>query len=159
MYLFFKIKISHSIFYTNEPDFVIDNYKIKRKKRKAVRVKTIQNDFDSYAQDACTEGFSFIKNNCWEPNKCVELDHEIKSSCQKFMFEELKSIWRELPPLIFKKAAIFILLQNFLQPVIENFILLDRIVYLKEKGLINTTCKKIVSNTISPRCLALFAHK
>ncbi|CAH2056586.1 unnamed protein product, partial [Iphiclides podalirius] len=42
------------------------NYKIKRKKRKAVRVKTIQNDFDSYVQDACTEGFSFIKDTCWE---------------------------------------------------------------------------------------------
>ncbi|CAK1593565.1 unnamed protein product [Parnassius mnemosyne] len=138
------------------------NYKLKRKKRKAVKVKTIQNDFESYAQDACTEGFLFI--NVSSPNKSDtnisnEASHQIKSFNQKIVFEELMSIWRELSQTTFKKAAIFILLQNYLQPLIENFILLDRIVYLREKGLLNTACKKIVNERISPRCLALFAHK
>ncbi|XP_068622047.1 methyltransferase-like protein 25B [Battus philenor] len=135
------------------------HYKIKRKKRKAVKVRTIENNFKSYAYDACTEGFLFINNDPTELNECIDFKHKNKSSGHKVIFEELKLIWREIPPLTFKKAAIFILLQNYLQPVIENFILLDRIVYFREKGLLNISCKKIVNDKISPRCLALFAHK
>ncbi|KPJ10607.1 Uncharacterized protein C12orf26-like [Papilio machaon] len=134
------------------------NYKIKRKKRKAVRVKTILNNFESYAQDACTEGFLFMQENL-EIDKFNESIIYNKPFDAKVAVEELNSIWHDLSPVTFKKAAIFILLQNQLQPIIENFILLDRIVYLKENGLLNTTCRKIVNANISPRCLALYAHK
>ncbi|KPI96698.1 Uncharacterized protein C12orf26-like [Papilio xuthus] len=134
------------------------NYTIKRKKRKAVRVKTIHDNFESYAQDACTEGFLFVQENL-EIDNLIESNFNNKSFDAKVAVEELNSIWNDLPPETFKKAATFILLQNQLQPIIENFILLDRIVYLKENGLLNTTCRKIVNANISPRCLALFAHK
>lgn len=136
-----------------------DNYKIKRKKRKAVRVKTVQNNFESYAKDACTDGFLFIEENLEIDNFNESSIFYNKSFNAKAAVEELITIWRDLPPVTFKKAAIFISLQNHLQPIIENFILLDRIVYLRENGLLNTTCRKIVNANISPRCLALFAHK
>lgn len=78
----------------------------------------------------------------------------------EFNREELSTIWREISnDVTLKKAGIFILLQNYLQPVIENFVLYDRIMYLKENGLENCSFKKIFDSKISPRCSALVAIK
>lgn len=97
-------------------------------------------------------GFTLIEN---QPSANVQNDQVTKS----FDSEELNSLWRGLSSSIFKKAAIFVLLQNNLQPVIENFILYDRIIYLRENGLNNCRFKKIFDANISPRCLALLAYK
>lgn len=126
-----------------------DNCKIKRNKRKAVRLKTMGNNFDYYIQDAIL-GFNLIKN---ENNKDCEVNKI------NFDVEELVTIWRQIPQVTFKKAAIFIILQNYLQPIFENVVLYDRVVYLIEKGINNCQAKKIVSEKISPRCFALLAQK
>ncbi|CAH0717018.1 unnamed protein product, partial [Brenthis ino] len=126
------------------------NCKIKRNKRKAVRLKTMMlNNFEDYIQDAIL-GFKLINN---ETDKDSEVDKI------NFDVEELITIWRQIPQVTFKKAAIFILLQNYLQPVFENVVLYDRVVYLIEKGIDNCRVKKIVNEKISPRCFAILAQK
>lgn len=129
----------------------LDNCKLKRNKRKAVKTKSTNNDFLNYLQDAVI-GFTLIDNQ-------LSTSEQNEQHTTNFDSEELNSIWRGLSSSIFKKAAVFVLLQNYLQPVIENFILYDRLVYLKENGLNNCTFKKIFDANISPRCLALLAYK
>ncbi|XP_037295747.1 protein RRNAD1-like [Manduca sexta] len=123
--------------------------RLKRNKRKAVNVKSMDNNFESYIQDACTQGFTLIPNT-----PCVENDEQ-----PDFNFAELLAIWRQMSVMIFKKAAILIHLQNLLQPIFENFVLYDRITYLKENGVVNCTIRKIFDVNMSPRCLALIAYK
>ncbi|KAI8441294.1 hypothetical protein MSG28_014925 [Choristoneura fumiferana] len=136
--------------------YLRDNCKLKRNTRKAVKTKTMNRNFETYIQDACN-GFRLILNEpvCLENR---EDSSDIKFS--NFELDELRSIWQEIESsLVLKKAAIFILLQNYLQPVIENLILYDRLVYLREKGLKNCKLKKVVNERISPRCMALLAYK
>ncbi|CAH2083897.1 unnamed protein product [Euphydryas editha] len=123
------------------------NCRLKRNKRKTVRLKSIGNNFEEYVQDAII-GYTLIKNEIAEENKRQEFDKEY-----------LYSIWRKIPQETFNKTAIFILLQNDLQPMFENFVLYDRLLYLQEKGIRNCKFKKIVNEKISPRCLALLAQK
>ncbi|XP_026488737.2 uncharacterized protein LOC113395349 [Vanessa tameamea] len=123
------------------------NCQLKRNKRKAVRLKSIGNNFEEYIHDAIA-GYRLICNNTDNSKNSTFLDTE-----------QLSRIWREIHPLTFKKAAIFIFLQNVLQPVCENFILYDRLFYLQEKGIKNCKFKKIANENISPRCLALLAQK
>ncbi|CAG9573618.1 unnamed protein product [Danaus chrysippus] len=124
-----------------------NNLILKRTKRKAVRLKSVKNNFEDYVQDALT-GYQLIRGNGSNNTENINFD-----------VEEIISIWRELPELTFKKAAIFVLLQNYLQPVFENFILYDRLIYLQERGILSCKYKKIVDNNISPRCLALIVKK
>lgn len=112
-----------------------------------MRLKSIQNNFEEYIEDAIL-GYTLIKNEIAE-----------KNTSEVFNKEHLYNIWREIPQVTFKKAAIFILIQNDLQPVFENFVLYDRLLYLQEKGVRNCKFKKIVNENISPRCLALIAQK
>uniref|UniRef100_A0A1E1WKS0 Methyltransferase domain-containing protein n=1 Tax=Pectinophora gossypiella TaxID=13191 RepID=A0A1E1WKS0_PECGO len=128
------------------------NFKLKRKKRKAVRIKTVLNDFSIYLQDA-KKGFALTPENLLSANAPKGENAE-----SDFDLEELHSIWRETQHLKVK-AAIFILLQNYLQPVIENFVLYDRVLYLQEKGIEKSRFKKIFDEKISPRCLALISVK
>lgn len=51
-----------------------------------------------------------------------------------------------------------IVLQNALQSMCENIVLLDRIEYLKEKGINGFVCK-VTDDVISPRCFAIVATK
>ena len=127
-----------------------DNCRIKRNKRKAVRLKTMENNFDDYIEDAKL-GFTLINNS---NDNLINEKKEIS-----FCTEELVEIWRQISEVMRKKAAVFILLQNYLQPVFENFVLFDRIVYLQEKGVNNCKFNKIVNENISPRNLALLAQK
>nr|XP_034838375.1 methyltransferase-like protein 25 [Maniola hyperantus] len=128
------------------------NCKLRRTKRKAVRLKTLENNFEAYVANAA-KGFKLIRNQN-EEKICATKDFE-----EKIDNEELFSIWRQITRVTFKKAAIFVLLQNCMQPVFENFVLYDRLVYLHENGIENCRFKKIVNETISPRCLALVACK
>lgn len=129
--------------------FLPDNYKLKRNRRKPVKTKTIDNNFDQYIQDSIDSGFTLTHG---EP-----LSENPKNPT--FNVEDLKSIWASIPSVTFRKAAIYILLQNYLQPLMENFVLYDRLVYIKENGLNNCSFKKILNEKVSPRCLALVAHK
>ncbi|KAM3955781.1 methyltransferase-like protein 25B [Aphomia sociella] len=132
------------------------NCKLKRNKRKAVKMKSVHNNFEIYIQDACVNGYTLISNTA--PTHDENTD-ENRESVRQFDMKELQYIWRQkCTALTFKKAAIFVLLQHHLQPVLENFILYDRLVYLKENGLNNCKYKKIFNEKISPRCLALL-HK
>lgn len=83
------------------------------------------------------------------------------SECKfKFNVEELKEMWTNICDLItIRKAAIFILIQRHLQPIFENFILFDRLMYLRENGFNQCYFKKIVDEKISPKCLALIIKK
>ncbi|XP_045782415.1 probable methyltransferase-like protein 25 isoform X2 [Maniola jurtina] len=128
------------------------NCKLKRTKRKAVRLKTLENNFEAYAVDA-VKGFKLIRN------VNGQTDEAAKDLEEKIDNEELFSIWRQMNQVTFKKAAIFVLLQNSMQPVFENLVLYDRLVYLHENGIENCTFNKIVNAKISPRCLALVACK
>ncbi|CAF4832499.1 unnamed protein product [Pieris macdunnoughi] len=121
------------------------NIILRRKKRKAVRFKTKQRDFNTYVKDAVESGFSFIFNEESERNT-PDLD-------------ELSLLWQQHSLITFKKAAIFIVLQNNLQQIFENFILYDRLLYLKENGITNCEFKRIVNEKLSPRCFALIAKK
>lgn len=111
----------------------------------------MENNFEIYIKDATTNGFTLIKN---EPNGNID-NIEIPTFC----LEELMTFWKQLTQLTFIKAGIFILLQNYLQPVIEYYVLLDRLVYLKEKGARHCELKRILNVKTSPRCLALLAYK
>lgn len=107
----------------------------------------MKNNFESYLHDACTDGFTLLPNESYPK----EVPH--------FDFEEIMSIWRQMSEVTHKKAGVYILLQEHLQPVFEKFILYDRIVYLREKGVGNCRIKKIFNERTSPRCIALLAHK
>lgn len=108
----------------------------------------MDNNFENYITDASSHGFRLIKNDpCGDLMK-VEFD-----------LEELRLLWRQIDEITTKKAGIFILLQNHLQPVVENLILFDRLMYLKENGIENRRYKKIFNEFLSPRCLALLASK
>ncbi|XP_050679207.1 methyltransferase-like protein 25B isoform X2 [Leptidea sinapis] len=131
--------------------FAVKNkFTLKRKKRKAVRLKTIDNNFECYVRNALN-GYSFVSNSGME-NMQAE-------GATIPNIEELSVIWRENTKSTFKKAAIFILLQNAMQPVFENFFLYDRLLYLHENNIRDCEFKKIVSHRISPRCLALIVRK
>lgn len=110
----------------------------------------MDNNFDAYIQDAATNGFTLIKNE-------FVLSDETEDP--RFDFEELKTLWNEVNQTKLKKAGIYITLQNHLQPVLENLVLYDRLVYLKENGVNNCSFKKILDAKTSPRCLALVAYK
>lgn len=130
--------------------YFTDNCKLKRKKRKAVKTKNMKNNFEAYIEDATTNGFTLIKNE--------SSDNENNVENPTFCLEELMALWNQLTQLTFKKAGTFIILQNYLQPVIENFVLYDRLVYLKEKGVRHCEFKRILNVKTSPRCLALLAY-
>ncbi|CAG4964178.1 unnamed protein product [Colias eurytheme] len=125
------------------------NCLLKRKKRKAVRLKSKHNDFDAYAEDAVDNGFFLIRNSQDEHDNTEPV----------FDPSELSKIWRHISEVTFKKTAIFIFLQNLMQPVFENFVLYDRLLYLKENGIEKCEIKRIVDECISPRCSALIAKK
>uniref|UniRef100_A0A2H1VDH6 SFRICE_005615 n=1 Tax=Spodoptera frugiperda TaxID=7108 RepID=A0A2H1VDH6_SPOFR len=127
------------------------NCKLKRKKRKAVKTKNMDKNFETYLQDAVANGFELIKKESSDDSNKVENP--------TFCVEEIMTLWNSMSKVTFKKAGIFILLQNYLQPVIENFVLYDRLVYLKEKGVKHCEFKKILNVNTSPRCLALLAYK
>lgn len=127
------------------------NCKLRRNKRKAVKTKTMDRNFETYIQDATTNGFTLLKNDSMLDSNMVENP--------QFCLSELTTFWNEIPEMTFKKAGVFILLQNYMQPVLENFVLYDRIVYLKENGVSNCEFKKILNVKTSPRCLALLAYK
>lgn len=132
---------------------------LKRRHRKAVKTKKIENDFESYINQAC-KGFELSCKYLLCSSK-IENTRPRKCECElKFDFEELRNLWREFSnECTFKKAAIFILIQLHLQPVFENFVLYDRLVYVKEQGLANCKIKKILNEAVSPRCFALLASK
>lgn len=119
-----------------------------------MKTKVLNNDFNGYIQDAA-HGFTLVNN--------VEINEEensTKIAKIEFDHEELSKIWRESSnEVTLKKAGIFILLQNYLQPVIENFVLYDRIMYMRENGVENCRFEKIFNSKLSPRCLALLAFK
>jgi len=48
-------------------------------------------------------------------------------------------------------------LRRALAPVVENLVLLDRLLFLKESGLVNSALVPLFDPAISPRCLGLFA--
>lgn len=110
----------------------------------------MDHNFEAYILDATTNGFTLIEH---EP-----LINADKVKNPTFDLEELMSLWRSTEMKL-KRAGIFILLQNYLQPVIENLVLFDRVMYLKENGVENCRFKKILNEKTSPRCLALIASK
>ncbi|KAG8224561.1 hypothetical protein J437_LFUL002165 [Ladona fulva] len=57
------------------------------------------------------------------------------------------------------KIKIFYLIRIFLAPVIESIILLDRLLYLLEKGINEAYLVRLFDPLISPRCFALVALK
>ncbi|KAH9632556.1 hypothetical protein HF086_012363 [Spodoptera exigua] len=101
------------------------NCKLKRKKRKAVKTKNMHNNFEIYLQDAIANGFDLIKKQSSNDSDKIEN--------ATFCVEEIMTIWNSMTSVTFKKAGIFILLQNYLQPVIENFVLYDRLIAIGVK--------------------------
>ncbi|CAG9794132.1 unnamed protein product [Diatraea saccharalis] len=130
---------------------------IKRNKRKAVRMKG-KKDFETYIQDAVNTGYSLIP----KPNPADIQQETCKNDeiVNGFNMDELRRLWWKISqgPL-FKKAGIYILMQEYMQPIVENFILLDRLLFLKENGIEKCWYKKIFNQIVSPRCLALIAVK
>lgn len=111
----------------------------------------MENNFAVYIEDATINGFTITKNE-----SSVNSDNVGNPT---FCLEELMTLWNRLTQSSFTKAGIFILLQNYLQPVIENFILFDRLVYLRENDVKHCEFKRILNVKTSPRCLALIAYK
>ncbi|XP_041986865.1 protein RRNAD1-like isoform X2 [Aricia agestis] len=125
------------------------NCKLKRRKRKGVRVRSVENDFEMYVQHVAA-GFSLVP---------ADADHASSADAElEFSTDELISMWSEISYIYTKRAAIFILLQNYLQPMFENVVLYDRLCYLRENG-VESMYKRILNNSISPRCLCLIAFK
>lgn len=54
---------------------------------------------------------------------------------------------------------IFFLLRNMLSPIIESLILLDRLLYLQERGFENSFVVQFFDPVVSPRCYGLVAMK
>lgn len=142
--------------------FLTDNCRLRRIKRKAVRLKSLGNSFEAYAADA-VKGFKLISTKKVDThqyeNNLERINEATNDVDKEFVLEDLLLIWREISEVTFKKAAIFVLFQNCMQPVFENFVLYDRLVYLKENGVENCIFKRIVNEKISPRSLALLALK
>ncbi|RVE48743.1 hypothetical protein evm_006517 [Chilo suppressalis] len=128
---------------------------IKRNKRKAVRLKD-KRDFECYILDAATHGYSLTPKDKRTPQDTNKTDEIINN----FNMAELRQLWRDISqgPLL-KKAGVYILMQEYMQPIVENYVLLDRLLFLKENGIKNCWYKKIFNQHISPRCLALVAVK
>lgn len=142
--------------------FLTDNCRLRRIKRKAVRLKSLGNSFEAYAADA-VKGFKLIRTKNVESHQCennLDSINEASNDVDKeFVLEDLYQFWRQIHEVTVKKATIFVLFQNCMQPVFENFVLYDRLVYLKENGVENCMFKRIVNEKISPRSLALLALK
>lgn len=50
-------------------------------------------------------------------------------------------------------------LQALMQPLCENFVLLDGVVFLREQGMRDCFVEKVTDEGLSPRCHALIAVK
>lgn len=127
-----------------------------------MNTKAAHHDFESYMQQL-DDGFYLTCNTspCPSEHNSFAYAKDTRCRCElEFDFEELRQLWREHSQAnSMLKTAIVLLLQFRLQPVLENLILLDRIVYLNEKGLTDCRVKKIFDDQISPRCYALVAVK
>lgn len=78
----------------------------------------------------------------------------------QFDLDELRLTWQQITnSLTVKKAGIFIYLQNSIQDLVENLILYDRLMFLRENGIEKCGYKKILDDRISPKALALVAYK
>lgn len=125
----------------------INHGKVVRNRRKPIHTKTLDNDFSKYAECAVKDGFTMIPNSNQNSDN-IDFDKE-----------ELTHLWNKMAPMARKKAGIYIILQNYLQPIIENFVLYDRLLYLRENDIRNCKFQKILNEKISPRCLVLVAYK
>lgn len=79
----------------------------------------------------------------------------------KFTSSEIKNKLYELWERYEKELNMIEILaafQNTIQSICENIILLDRVVFMKEKGF-EAMVEKVTDDEISPRCLALVAFK
>lgn len=78
----------------------------------------------------------------------------------EFNLNDLRVTWLQVSkaPTI-RKARIFVCLQDYIQDLVENLILYDRLMFLRENGIEKCGFKKILDNTLSPRALALVAYK
>lgn len=57
------------------------------------------------------------------------------------------------------RIVIFYILRQMLAPIVENIILLDRLIYLLDSNCANAYIWQLFDAQISPRCWALIAHK
>ncbi|KAL4710347.1 hypothetical protein ACJJTC_003744 [Scirpophaga incertulas] len=129
------------------------NFTIHRKKRKAVKLKKY-NDFDSYLIEAATNGFKLTPIS---ESRSYSNDDKTTNN---FNLDEIRLLWREFSEdMTFMKAAIFILMQSKLQLLVENFVMLDRLVFLRERGVMKCSYKKVYAAEASARCLVLMAVK
>ncbi|KAL0809492.1 hypothetical protein ABMA28_011039 [Loxostege sticticalis] len=131
---------------------------VSRNRRKAVKVRKCDT-FEDYIAQAATTGFTLIPNTPIYGSIPVSAEDEQHERINNFDLDKLRHIWRSYPEVYFKKAAIYILMQNYMQPVVENFLLYDRLLYLKEMGVEVCEHKKFFNEGQSPRCIALTAAK
>ncbi|XP_028164941.1 protein RRNAD1-like [Ostrinia furnacalis] len=132
--------------------------KVSRNRRKAVKVKKCDT-FEDYITQAATEGFTLVPNLPIYGDMPISDEDEHHQRINNFDLDKLRALWQSYPQLKFKKAAVYILMQNLMQPVVENFLLYDRLLYLKEMGVQNCEHRKFFNEGQSPRCIALIAAK
>lgn len=53
----------------------------------------------------------------------------------------------------------FTILQALLQPVAEALLLIDRVTFLRERGIVDANLLKIFDDQLSPRCFVTLAWK
>jgi hypothetical protein len=134
--------------------FVSDQLKIQRTRRKAVRLRD-RNSFESYMTVAAERAYCLTSKTGKMP--VFPVGAEVINN---FNLDEIRGIWRELSQdLTFQKTGVFLLMQGALQRVMENFILLDRLLYFRENGIKDCCYKKLFEEEESPRCFALIARK
>nr|XP_023026858.1 uncharacterized protein LOC111514850 [Leptinotarsa decemlineata] len=127
---------------------VSENLKVKRLKRKSHKSHTLDpdEDFESYLSNLKTshqledsdKGEQLAVNNVTFLRKMREKWNEHKGNC--YLVEVLTG------------------LQASIQSVCENVVLLDRVEFLKERG-IHCHIEKVTDDVVSPRCFALVAFK
>ena len=97
--------------------------------------------------------------------KCDNFVHYLRKSEEKLSFDskmsdsEVEIMFSNYESKFWKKLVCFYQFRALFALLIESIILTDRLLYLQESGIRNSSILKLFDSNISPRCYAVMAIK
>ncbi|XP_075219178.1 methyltransferase-like protein 25B [Lycorma delicatula] len=126
-----------------------EGLQLKKRHRRGVNKNSCVN-FTSFVKDVM-ERFDFIDSSS---NQVIDRNN----ATYKNISDNLKPLWNEYKDSLLL-IEIVLILQMSMQSLVEAFVLLDVLSFLKENNVENLQVAKLVDNKISPRYIALIASK
>ncbi len=118
--------------------FFPEGIQLLKKQRRPVKKENISAFFEDYLKQAI-EGFGLQGDIVSHQDKLMEVYR-----CNEHLSPAMETL---------------IVLQTLLQPVAEALILVDRVIFLREKGISGASLQQVFDDRISPRCFVLMANK